>query len=137
MTHVWPVTMKSSQEIDIHFQALCNAVEHEKLEKAKSILEQHPDLRLDTINGDGFTPLDLVRIWFLSVFLSIRNSICHFIFEYQLHLQNLFSNWLIKTVTFEFYAYRIQNCLEFIKIFWESWFTFYFKNSKLLTYLKF
>ena len=53
--------MKASQEIDIHFQALCNAVEHEKLEKAKSILEQHPDLRLDGINGDGFTPLDLVR----------------------------------------------------------------------------
>jgi hypothetical protein len=43
-------------------QALCNAVEHEKLEKAKSILEQHPDLRLDGINGDGFTPLDLVRL---------------------------------------------------------------------------
>jgi len=35
-------------------------VEHEKFEKAKSILEQHPDLRLDGINGDGFTPLDLV-----------------------------------------------------------------------------
>jgi hypothetical protein len=43
------------------FQALCNAVEHEKFEKAKSILEQHPDLRLDGINSDGFTPLDLVR----------------------------------------------------------------------------
>ena len=44
----------------IPFQALCNAVEHEKFEKAKSILEQHPDLRLDGINSDGFTPLDLV-----------------------------------------------------------------------------
>ena len=44
---------------DIHFSALCNAIEHEKLEKAKAILETHPSLMLDVANNDGFTPLDL------------------------------------------------------------------------------
>ena len=44
---------------DIHFTALCNAIEHEKLEKARAILETHPSLHLDVANNDGFTPLDL------------------------------------------------------------------------------
>lgn len=44
---------------DIHFTALCNAIEHEKLEKTKAILETHPLLALDHANNDGFTPLDL------------------------------------------------------------------------------
>ena len=49
----------SSSGSDIHFSALCNAIEHEKLEKAKAILETHPSLLLDVANNDGFTPLDL------------------------------------------------------------------------------
>ena len=44
---------------DIHFTALCNAIEHEKLEKARAILETHPSLHLDVANNDGFMPLDL------------------------------------------------------------------------------
>ena len=52
--------VQASYILLIAFQALCNAVEHEKFEKAKSILEQHAHLRLDGINSDGFTPLDLV-----------------------------------------------------------------------------
>ena len=52
-------TNSSSTTADIHFSALCNAIEHEKLEKAKAILETHPSLQLDQPNNDGFTPLDL------------------------------------------------------------------------------
>ena len=51
--------MTSSTGPDIHFTALCNAIEHEKLEKTKAILETHPSLHLDCANNDGFTPLDL------------------------------------------------------------------------------
>ena len=51
--------MTSSTGPDIHFTALCNAIEHEKLEKTKAILETHPSLHLDSANNDGFTPLDL------------------------------------------------------------------------------
>ena len=51
--------MMTSTGPDIHFTALCNAIEHEKLEKAKAILETHPALQLDHANNDGFTPLDL------------------------------------------------------------------------------
>ncbi|CAB4058770.1 unnamed protein product [Lepeophtheirus salmonis] len=44
----------------IHFQALCNAVEHEKNEKLKTLIESLPDnADLDETNRDGFTPLDL------------------------------------------------------------------------------
>ena len=49
----------NSSTADIHFSALCNAIEHEKLEKARAILETHPSLHLDSPNNDGFTPLDL------------------------------------------------------------------------------
>ena len=49
----------NSSGSDIHFSALCNAIEHEKLEKARAILETHPSLQLDQTNNDGFTPLDL------------------------------------------------------------------------------
>ena len=49
----------NSSTADIHFSALCNAIEHEKLEKARAILETHPSLHLDLPNNDGFTPLDL------------------------------------------------------------------------------
>merc|ERR1711963_350226 len=49
----------TSAHSDIHFSALCNAIEHEKLEKARAILETHPSLLLDQSNNDGFTPLDL------------------------------------------------------------------------------
>lgn len=51
--------MTAAATTDIHFTALCNAIEHEKLEKAKAILETHPGLALDNANNDGFTPLDL------------------------------------------------------------------------------
>lgn len=49
----------TSAHSDIHFSALCNAIEHEKCEKARAILETHPALLLDQSNNDGFTPLDL------------------------------------------------------------------------------
>ena len=49
----------TSAHSDIHFSALCNAIEHEKCEKARAILETHPALLLDQNNNDGFTPLDL------------------------------------------------------------------------------
>ena len=51
--------MTTNSGPDIHFTALCNAIEHEKLEKTKAILETHPSLHLDSANNDGFTPLDL------------------------------------------------------------------------------
>ena len=48
----------------IHFHALCNAVEHERLEKCRAILESSRlrddrELDLGRANADGFTPLDL------------------------------------------------------------------------------
>jgi hypothetical protein len=47
----------------IHFHALCNAVEHERLEKCRAILESSKvherELDLGNTNADGFTPLDL------------------------------------------------------------------------------
>ena len=48
----------------IHFHALCNAVEHERLEKCRAILESSKlrddrELDLGRANADGFTPLDL------------------------------------------------------------------------------
>lgn len=45
--------------VDIHFQALCNAVENEKIEKVGSILDHNPDLDVARRNADDFTPLDL------------------------------------------------------------------------------
>lgn len=53
------MTIMSSSDMMIHLAALCNAAEHDKVDKARSILEAHPDLRLDASNSDGFTPLDL------------------------------------------------------------------------------
>lgn len=47
----------------IHFHALCSAVEHEKFEKARAILESGSlgtaAADLSRTNPDGFTPLDL------------------------------------------------------------------------------
>ncbi|TRY71155.1 hypothetical protein TCAL_09286 [Tigriopus californicus] len=45
--------------MDIHFQALCSAVEHEKLEKCRAILDATPPEDLSALNADGFSPLDL------------------------------------------------------------------------------
>lgn len=53
------MSTNSGTSADIHFSALCNSIEHEKLEKARAILETHPSLHLDIANNDGFTPLDL------------------------------------------------------------------------------
>ena len=48
-----------ADKFDIHFQALCSAVEQEKFEKARSILENQTHVNVNGINGDGFTLLDL------------------------------------------------------------------------------
>jgi len=48
-----------SDKFDIHFQALCSAVEQEKVEKARSILEHQTHVNVNGVNGDGFTLLDL------------------------------------------------------------------------------
>jgi len=48
-----------ADKFDIHFQALCSAVEQEKLEKARSILENQTHVNVNGVNGDGFTLLDL------------------------------------------------------------------------------
>ena len=41
------------------FQALCNAVENEKVEKIRSILEHNPHLDVTHRNSDKLTPLDI------------------------------------------------------------------------------
>ena len=46
-------------KFDIHFQALCSAVEQEKFEKARSILENQTHVNVNGVNADGFTLLDL------------------------------------------------------------------------------
>ena len=52
--------MKASlSSVDIHFQALCNAVENEKIEKIRSILEHNPNLNTTSINADKLSPLDI------------------------------------------------------------------------------
>jgi len=48
-----------SDKFDIHFQALCSAVEQERLEKVRSILEHQTHVNVNGVNGDGFTLLDL------------------------------------------------------------------------------
>ena len=45
--------------VDIHFQALCNAVENEKIEKIRSILEHNPNLSTTSLNADQFSPMDI------------------------------------------------------------------------------
>ena len=45
--------------VDIHFQALCNAVENEKIEKIRSILEHNPNLSTTSLNADKFSPMDI------------------------------------------------------------------------------
>ncbi len=45
--------------MDVHFQALCNAVEHERADKCRSILRAAPHMNLRSANADGFTPLEL------------------------------------------------------------------------------
>ena len=49
----------SADKFDIHFQALCSAVEQEKFEKARSILENQTHVNVNGVNADGFTLLDL------------------------------------------------------------------------------
>ena len=44
---------------NIHFQALCNAIEHERIDKCRSILSASSPMDLAAANNDGFTPLDL------------------------------------------------------------------------------
>ena len=46
-------------ELRFVFQALCSAVEQEKLEKVRSILENQTHVNVNGVNGDGFTLLDL------------------------------------------------------------------------------
>jgi hypothetical protein len=67
------MTTAAASAADIHFQALCNAVENEKIEKCRSILQAtnttirsvanesngRPTIDLSAANNDGFTPLDL------------------------------------------------------------------------------
>ena len=48
-----------ADKFDIHFQALCSAVEQEKFEKARSILESQTHVNVNGVNADGFTLLDL------------------------------------------------------------------------------
>jgi len=48
-----------TDKFDIHFQALCSAVEQEKIDKARSILENQTHVNVNGVNGDGFTLLDL------------------------------------------------------------------------------
>ena len=49
----------NADKFDIHFQALCSAVEQEKFEKARSILENQTHVNVNGVNADGFTLLDL------------------------------------------------------------------------------
>ena len=52
--------MKASlSSVDIHFQALCNAVENEKIEKIRSILEHNPNLNTTALNADKLSPMDI------------------------------------------------------------------------------
>ena len=52
--------MKSSlSSVDIHFQALCNAVENEKIEKIRSIMEHNPNLNTTALNADKLSPMDI------------------------------------------------------------------------------
>ena len=49
----------SAMSVDIHFQALCNAVENEKVDKIRSILDHNPHLDVTERNSDKLTPLDI------------------------------------------------------------------------------
>ena len=50
----------NSSSSEIHFHALCSAVEHDKSDKVSSILKSHShQLDLTRPNADGFTPLEL------------------------------------------------------------------------------
>ena len=49
----------NADKFDIHFQALCSAVEQEKFEKARSIFENQTHVNVNGVNADGFTLLDL------------------------------------------------------------------------------
>ena len=51
--------MKELSGVDIHFQALCNAVENEKMDKIRSILDHNPHLNTANRNGDKISPLDM------------------------------------------------------------------------------
>ena len=54
------IKMKASlSTVDIHFQALCNAVENEKIEKIRSILEHNPNLNTTALNADKLSPMDI------------------------------------------------------------------------------
>ncbi|XP_071033123.1 uncharacterized protein [Parasteatoda tepidariorum] len=50
--------LEKYRKFNIDFQALCASVEHKQLERAKSILES-TDVNINSVNPDGFTPLDL------------------------------------------------------------------------------
>lgn len=47
------------RDLDIHFQALCNAVENEKMDKIRSILDHNPHLDPGMRNADKISPLDV------------------------------------------------------------------------------
>jgi len=64
----------SNDKFDIHFQALCSAVEQEKLEKVRSILENQTHVNVNGVNGDGFTLLDLA---FMTGNQSLLNLVVH------------------------------------------------------------
>ena len=82
----------NSSGSDIHFSALCNAIEHEKLEKARAILETHPSLQLDQTNNDGFTPLDLA-------FMTGNLDILRLLMNHKCEGKKVFEMILIFTLT--------------------------------------
>ena len=58
----------------VFFQALCSAVEQEKIEKVRSILENQTHVNVNGVNGDGFTLLDLA---FMTGNQSLLNLVVH------------------------------------------------------------
>ena len=64
----------TGDKFDIHFQALCSAVEQEKIEKVRSILENQTHVNVNGVNGDGFTLLDLA---FMTGNQALLNLVVH------------------------------------------------------------
>ena len=85
MLHVHLDNMKASlSSVDIHFQALCNAVENEKIEKIRSILEHNPNLNTTALNADKLSPMDIA-------FMFGNIDILNMLMEHQ-HVRNAHEN---------------------------------------------
>ena len=56
-------------------QALCSAVEQEKLEKVRSILESQTHVNVNGVNGDGFTLLGTGSCFYLEMLFSLFNFV--------------------------------------------------------------